>query len=83
MEGIDRITLDGSYGLGVEAEVLIYTKDIESEGGRRVTSYRFPFGCVSVEQLQDATKVGFIMGYSVEKLSVQKPIIIGGLHGED
>jgi len=86
MEGVERISLDGSYGLGMDAEVTVITRDIESAEGTKKTTYRFPFGVVCFEQLIEALKVGLIQGFSIEKLGVQKPLMVAGFgdsHGKD
>lgn len=60
-----QVKLDGSYGVGVVAEVTVYTK--QGETGEREETFIFPYNFINFDVLQLFDKLNLIKGYRIIK----------------
>ena len=68
---IVRIPLDGSYGVGPEAELVIITK--AEDGRNRETSYTVPYLLVDLARVQRFSDANLILGFKVVKSDTKAP----------
>lgn len=63
--GIVRIPLDGTYGAGADAELVIVLKN--EDGRHRETSYTVPYWCIDLTRIQRMCDMNLILGYRIVK----------------
>ena len=64
-DGMVRIPLDGTYGAGPDAELVIVTK--AENGQQREAAYSVPYLCLDMARIQRLCDMNFILGFRVVK----------------
>ncbi len=66
-----EIQLDGSFGMGPEAELVIVTK---TENGRnKETRYAVPYWALDTKRIQNFSDANLILGFSIVKSAETTP----------
>jgi hypothetical protein len=70
-EGVVRISLDGTYGGGVMAEVTIYTRVSAESNQVKEETFQFPYAFIDQARLVGYNAAHLIAGFRILKL--EKP----------